>query len=85
MGRFCRSALLALQRLRLDRGSPPAFSEEASHVREQPKFLCRAIALRDMFRVKFLYLRGPKVFAGGRDSTCLFLVSYASHKSSAAV
>ena len=30
-----------------------------------------------MFRVKFLYLRGPKVFAGGKNSTCLFLVSYA--------
>ena len=42
---------------------------------DSPKLLCRAIALRDMFRVKFLYLHGPKVFAGGKDSTCLFLVS----------
>lgn len=34
----------------------------------------RAIALKQMFAVKFLYLDGPELYTGGKYSTCIFLV-----------
>lgn len=34
----------------------------------------RAIALKQMFGCKFLYLDGPELYTGGKYSTCIFLV-----------
>lgn len=34
----------------------------------------RAIALKQMFGCKFLYLDGPELYTGGKYSTCMFLV-----------
>ncbi|KAL0044907.1 hypothetical protein WJX82_001789 [Trebouxia sp. C0006] len=37
-----------------------------------------AIALKQMFRCKFLYLEGPELYTGGKYSTCIFLSNHRS-------